>query len=64
MTIVCGGSSNIPLFGPPASISPSGQQLHHFSEVCPQIRGDSVVRMWVQLEEMACVVLVGVAEGA
>ena len=29
----------------PAFGSPSGQQLHHSSGVCPQTRGDSVVRM-------------------
>ena len=36
------GESNHPAFGPPDQ---SGQQLHHSSEVCPQIQGDSVVCM-------------------
>ena len=38
-------------------ISPSGQQLHHSSGVCPHIQECSVVRMWVQLKRwcVSCV---------
>ena len=58
LTLVCGGESDHPAFWSIRQhISPSGQQLHHSSEVCPQIRGDSVVRMWVQLKRCVSCVL-------
>ena len=33
------GESDHPAFGPQTSVSPSGQQLHHFRGVCLQIQG-------------------------
>ena len=38
-------------------LRPSVQQLHHSSGICPKSRGDSVVRMWVQLKRwvVSCV---------
>ena len=42
-------------------ISPSGQQLHHW--VCPQIQGWQCGAYVGAVEEMVCVVCVGVAEG-
>ena len=65
MTLASGGESDVPACGPPASFSvhlaisavTSAGSVHKF-------RGDNVVRMWVQLEEMMCVVCVDVTEGA
>ena len=51
LTLVCGGETDHPAFGPPASLS-----LHlASSSITPagfvhKSRGDSVVRMWVQLK--------------
>ena len=44
-------------------ISPSGQQLHHSSGVCPQIQGWQCGENVGAVEEMVCVVCVDVAEG-
>ena len=58
LTLVCGGESDHPAFGPPASLS-----LHlASSSITPagsvhKSRGDSVGRMWVQLKRwcVSCV---------
>ena len=58
------GQSDVPAFGPPANLSthlaiisiiPAGS-VH-------KSRGDSVVRMWVQLKRLCVSLCVGVAEG-
>ena len=65
MTLASGGESDVPVCGPTSQLlRPSGQQCSHSGGVCPHIQGDNVVRMWVQFEEMMCVVCVDVTEGA
>ena len=60
LTAACIPGSKAGFFsGPPASLS-----LHHPSEGhVHKSRGDIVVRMWVAVEEMMCVVCVDVTEG-
>ena len=43
------GESDLPACGPPASVSV------HLAGSVHKSRGDSVVRMWVQLKQMVCV---------
>ena len=45
-------------------IPPSGQQLHHSSGICPQIHGWQCGAYVGEVEEMVCVVCMGVTEGA
>ena len=58
------GESDVPAFGPPAKlIYPSGHQLHHSSEVCPQIQRRQCGAYVGAVEEIVCVRCVGVPEG-
>ena len=55
------GESDVPTFGPSANLS--GHQLHHSSGVCPQIQRRQCGAYVGAVEEIVCVMCVGVAEG-
>ena len=55
---LCGGVRSYHFRSTSQLISPSGQQLHHFSRVCPQIQGCQCVAYVGAVEEMMCVVCV------
>ena len=55
------GESDVPAFGAPANLS--GHQLHHSSGACPQTQRRQCGAYMGAVEEIVCVMCVGVAEG-
>ena len=57
MTLASGGIRSSRLWSTSQLLLPSGQQCTHSGGVCPQIQGNNVVRMWVQLKRwcVSCV---------
>ena len=56
MALASGGSPSFSVHLASSAVTPAGS-VH-------KSRGDNVVRMWGAVEEMMCVVCVGVTEGA
>ena len=63
MTLASGGVRCSCFWSTSQLIYPSGHQLHHASGVCPQIQRRQSSAFVGAVEEIVCVMCVGVAEG-
>ena len=63
MTLASGGVRCSRFWSTSQLIYPSGHQLHHSSGVCPQIQRRQCGAYVGAVEEIVCVMCVGVAEG-